>query len=52
MHPRRPRGNTSGRQLGRHKRRGESFQARSGARAPWDTARPWKLSSRRFARLD
>ena len=52
MHPRRPRGNTSGRQLGRHKRRGESFQARSGARAPGDTARPWKLSSRRFARLD
>ena len=34
MHPRRPSGNTSGRQLGRHKRRGESFQARSGARAP------------------
>ena len=42
MHPRRPGGNTSG----------ESFQARSGARAPGDTARPWKLSSRRFARLD
>lgn len=42
MHPRRQGGNTSG----------ESFQARSGARAPGDTARPWKLSSRRFARLD
>ena len=52
MHPRRPRGNTSGRQLGRQKRRGESFQARSGTRAPGDTARAWKLSSRRFARLD